>query len=119
MFQKFPQLETAIYFAFWCVPASWRAGRRPCTWGPFSSWPQLTVRPAPRRYLLNVKFNILNKQIYNIFPFPWCAPGSGRRLGWFGSTSGRVTHAAESFPPLASPTPGLCLASTWWWACSS
>jgi len=39
VFQKFPQLETAIYFAFW--------------------------------YLLNVKFNILNKQIYNIFPFPW------------------------------------------------
>jgi hypothetical protein len=25
VFQKFPQLETAIYFAFWCVPASWRA----------------------------------------------------------------------------------------------
>lgn len=24
------------------------------------------------RYMLNVKFNILNKQIYNFFPFPWC-----------------------------------------------
>jgi solute carrier family 35 protein E1 len=28
-------------------------------------------RTAHARYLLNVKFNILNKQIYNIFPFPW------------------------------------------------
>ncbi len=22
---------------------------------------------------MNVKFNVLNKQIYNVFPFPWCA----------------------------------------------
>jgi hypothetical protein len=34
--------------------------------------PVARARPHPRRYLLNVKFNILNKQIYNILPYPWC-----------------------------------------------
>ena len=40
--------------------------------------------PRPRRYLLNVKFNILNKQIYNMFPFPWCAPRRRPALGVVG-----------------------------------
>jgi solute carrier family 35 protein E1 len=35
------------------------------------SWAGAEQPPRPRRYLLNVKFNVLNKQIYNFFPFPW------------------------------------------------
>jgi hypothetical protein len=30
---------------------------------------------------LNVRFNILNKQIYNLFPFPWCAGARSARGG--------------------------------------
>jgi|APGre2960657423_1045063.scaffolds.fasta_scaffold43932_1 hypothetical protein len=40
--------------------------------------------------MLNVKFNILNKQIYNIFPFPWCVVEEVERLG--------VSRGADALP---------------------
>jgi solute carrier family 35 protein E1 len=47
------------------------SGDKPWT-GLFKAYPQLeTGLYFAVWYMLNVKFNILNKQIYNIFPFPW------------------------------------------------
>ena len=51
--------------------------------------------------MLNVKFNVLNKQIYNVFPFPWCVLSLVSKLGFL----------------LKTPS-GLCRASTLWLACS-
>lgn len=43
--------------------------------------PERALTPPAARYALNVKFNVLNKQIYNLFPFPWRGCGAGPEAG--------------------------------------
>ena len=80
--------------------------------------------PAPRpRYLLNVQFNILNKQIYNFFPFPWCvrsmsAPRSVprrrvRRRDSSQPSSSRPPHARR-FVSCVHLIVGLAVMSVFW-----
>ena len=85
---KYPKVETAMYFLFWCVSLPqplalgappFRAGKRflfvGCRPHPHMrrephAFADYAIGPS-NRYMLNVKFNILNKQIYNFFPYPW------------------------------------------------